>query len=394
MEDGWTGLAIARSADEMIDTRRWLHRRPELSLEEHETTALIRERLRAAGLRELRCPTPTGALALLEGGRPGKTVLLRADIDALPIDEEAELEFRSQFPERMHACGHDAHTAIGLAVATALAQRAEDLSGRFVFLFQPAEETAQGARRMLDGGAFDGLGIDAAVACHVAAPLPVGRIGLRPGIALAAIHDITIRIRGIGGHGSQAQRQGNVVLAASQLAGLLPGTVGELSHEGTRCACSTGMIQAGTAPNVIPRTALLRGTLRTFTSAHAREAVAAVREACERIAAEFGVEVDVSIPRVAPAVVNDASVAGRVRSAISAEIGAANVLAMPPVSASDDMAEIQARFPGCYFFVGAGDPTDPAGAHHSPDFRIDERCLTLAARSMLAAALELAAPPR
>jgi amidohydrolase len=393
MQAPWIGAAVARLADEMIDTRRWLHRRPELSLEEHEATALIRERLRAAGLRELRCPTPTGALALLEGGRPGRTVLLRADIDALPVQEETALDFRSQVPERMHACGHDAHAAIGLAVAGSLAQRAEDLPGRFVFLFQPAEEIAQGARRILDGGALDGLGIDAAVACHVAAPLPVGRVGLRAGIAMAAIHDVTVRIRGTGGHGSQAQRQGNVVLAAGHLAGLLPATVGEMSYEGARCACSTGMIHVGTAPNVIPRSALLRGTLRTFTPEHARAALAALREACDRTAAEFGVEVELSTPLVAPAVFNDAAIASEVRSAIATEVGAASLLEMPPVSASDDMSEIQARFPGCYFFVGAGDPANPGGAHHSPDFRIDERCLPLAARSMLAAALALAAPP-
>ena len=386
----WLPEAVAEGFDEAVDTRRWFHARPEISFEEHETTRLIVDRLVSLGLQIEACPTPTGAVASLEGGRPGRTVLIRADIDALPVHEEVDLDFRSSIDGQMHACGHDAHGAILLAVARLMAGRAEDLPGRYVFLFQPAEELLGGARRMLDGGVLEGLGAEASVAAHVTSMMPVGLIGLKAGTAMSASHAFRIRVRGPGGHGAVAGRAGNVVLAAADLAGRLPGTVEAMTYEEAHCACSTGMIHAGTAPNVVPQTAELRGTLRTYTAEQGAAGVAAIEDVCRLVGEDFSVEVDLDLVYGTPPVVNDIDATNRVRRATQQVIGGDRVLPMPPVAPSDDMAEFLAELPGCYFFVGGGDPDHPSGAHHSPTFRLHEGCLETGTLSLAAAAIGLA----
>jgi amidohydrolase len=277
-----------------------------------------------------------------------------------------------------------------LGVAEVLSGRAEDLPGRYVFVFQPAEETGQGARMMLEAGVLDGLDVSAAVACHVASPVPSGLIGMRPGVAMASAHHLTITITGVGSHGSISQRSGNVVLAVSHLAGLLPGTVDGLQYEGMPCACSTGIIHVGTAPNVIPTHAHLRGTLRTFTPAQADEALTAIDGACRRVAEEFEVDVSLDAPLTTIALVNDGDAVELVRRAVERDLGPAHLFPMPPAPASDDMAEFLTRIPGCYFFLGAGDPDRPGGPPHSPTFRIDERCLPIGVTAMATAATDLA----
>ncbi|MGZ4784264.1 MAG: M20 metallopeptidase family protein [Acidimicrobiales bacterium] len=386
----WLPAAVADGLDESVDTRRWFHTRPELSFEEHETSRLILDRLGGLGLEIEACPTPTGAVASLSGGRPGRTVLIRADIDALPVHEEVELDFRSSLDGQMHACGHDAHGAILLSVAQLMAGRADDLPGRYVFLFQPAEEKLGGARRMIEGGVLDGLGAEASVALHVTPELPVGLIGLKAGTAMSASHAFRVLVRGPGGHGAVAGRQGNVVLAVADLAGRLPGTVEGLRYEEAHCACSTGMIHAGTAPNVVPQLAELRGTLRTYTADQSAAGVAGIEDVCRMVADDFGVEVELDMVYGTPPVVNDIDATNRVRRATQQVLGGDRVLPMPPVAPSDDMSEFLALLPGCYYFVGAGDARHPSGAHHSPTFRLDEGCLETGALSLAAAAIGLA----
>jgi len=388
----WLPAAVAEGFDESVDDRRWFHAHPELSFEEHDSSALITHRLRALGLQIEACPTPTGAVASLAGGKPGRTVLVRADIDALPVHEDVELDFRSTFDGQMHACGHDAHASILLAVARLMAARAEDLPGNYVFLFQPAEEKLGGARRMIDGGVLDGLGAQASVGVHVTPELPVGLIGMKPGTAMSGSHALRVRVRGPGGHGAVAGRAGNVVLAIADLAGRLPGTVDGMRYEEATCACSTGMIHAGTAPNVVPQQAELQGTLRTYTTDQAAAAEAAIEDACQAVRDEFDVEVELDLVFGTGPVVNDVAATARVRRATEQLIGGGRVVPMPPVSPSDDMAEFLAELPGTYFFIGAGSSEHPSGAHHSPTFRLDEGCLDTGAVSLAAAAMALAEP--
>jgi amidohydrolase len=317
-------------------------------------------------------------------------VLLRADIDALPLDEEADVPFRSRVPGVMHACGHDGHTAALLGVAGVLARRAPRLAGRYVLLFQPAEESGEGARAMLDGGVLDGLGVERVAGLHLAVHLPTGLVMTRPGIAMATFQGFTVRLRGTGGHVALAAGEGNVVVAVSQLVVRLPGLLGGLELADTPCVCGAGVLHAGTASNVVPRDATVSGSLRTFTDEQHAEATARLRACCEAIAAEFGVAASVDLPRPVPAVVNDPTATEVAREAIAAVLGSGCVAEAPPMTPSDDVSEFLRRAPGCYFFVGARPGRSIPPMHHAPDFRLDEEALRTAMLSLAATAEALA----
>jgi amidohydrolase len=377
--------------DDMIDVRRELHARPELSFEEVETTALIRDRLRTLGLHEEICPTPTGAVFSLEGGKQGGTVILRADIDGLPVQEATDLSFASQVDNHMHACGHDAHTAILLGVASVFAERAEDLPGRYLFVFQPAEEQLSGAQAMVDGGLLEGIDPVAVLGCHVLSFLPVGQVRSRPGLLMAGARGWRVTVGGSGGHAALQPRQGNVVLAVSRFADRLEGVVADLASEGTSCVCSPGLVVAGSARNVVPTRAVLEGTLRFFEQEQLLEATRRFDELAAEVAEAFDVEVDVEETSVTGPARNDARVTGRVLDVARRVLPGGQVLQLPsPLAASDDMSVLLDRIPGCYLKVGAGLPDGSSGAHHSPTFSVDERAMTVGARVLSAAAVELA----
>ena len=356
------------------------------------TTALIRERMRGLGLEELRCPTPTGAVFRLEGGRPGRTVLLRADIDALPVEEETGLPFRSRVPGVMHACGHDGHTAALLGATAVLAERAAGLPGRVVLLFQPAEETGEGARAMLEGGVLDGLEVERVTGLHLSSNLPTGLVMARPGISMATFQRFTVRLRGTGGHAALAAGEGNVVLAAAETARRLPALLDGLELAETPCVCGTGVLRAGTVHNVVPRDAELGGSLRTFTDEQHVDALGRLRALCEAIAAEFGVTATVDLPRPVPAVVNDPAATAVTGDALAVVLGSSCVLEAPPMTPSDDVSEFLLRAPGCYFFAGCRPGPRRPPQHHAPDFDIDEEALRVAMLALVAAAEALTAP--
>lgn len=386
----WIEPAVGAAFDEMVETRHTLHARPELGFAEHETTALVRERLAGLGLTEEPAGTDTGAVFSLDGGRPGSTVVLRADIDALPVQEQVAVPYRSQVDGLMHACGHDEHTASLLGVARVLSQRAGDLPGRFIFVFQPGEETGSGARRMLELGALAGLGPAHLVGHHVTSQLPVGTVGLRTGIVMSESHALRVEVRGSGGHGAMPSGRGDVVAAAAQLAISLPAVVTGLSYKGTECVCSAGTLHAGTASNVVPDRAMLEGTLRTFTGEQRHQALDRLRDLAGQVATDRGVEVELSFPAHTPAVVNDPAVAAVVERAAGQAAEDGRVLQMPPVAPSDDVSELLSRMPGCYFFVGGGPPDGSAGVHHSPTFAVADAALRVSALVSVRAALALA----
>lgn len=389
----WVETAVTAALDEMIDTRHTLHAQPELGFAEHRTTALVRDRLTGLGLSEEPAGTTTGAVFSLEGGRPGSTVVLRADIDALPVEEQVDVPYRSQVGGVMHACGHDEHTASLLGVARVLSRRAGDLPGRFVFVFQPGEETCDGARRMLELGALRSLGPARLVGHHVTSQLPVGLVGLRAGVAMSEAHSLRVELHGGGGHGAMPTGRGDVVAAAAQLAVSLPSVVEGLSFEGTDCVCSAGTLHAGTAPNVVPDRAVLEGTLRTFTDRQRAEALARLRDLVGQVADDRGVEAVLTLPSRTPAVVNDPAVTAVVERIAGQALPDGQVFRMPPVAPSDDVSELLAVVPGCYFFVGGAPAGSSAGAHHSPTFAVSDGALRVSATVTLRAALALAEPP-
>lgn len=382
---------IDDAEEAMVALRHDLHAHPELSFDEHRTTEVILERLRALDWVIQPCPTSTGAVARLEGSRPGRSVMVRADIDGLPIDEEVDIPFASTVAGVMHACGHDVHTASLLGVAEVLGRRRDDLAGRFTLVFQPAEEVIGGARAMIAAGLLDDNPTDVVLGAHVTSLAPVGFIGTRAGLLMSHGATLSVTITGKGGHGAMATIEGNVILAVSYLAPRLGAVVDGLAYEGTNCACSAGVLHAGSKNNVVPRTAVLQGTLRTFTDDQHAEAIARLRALLDEVASTFAVTCTFREDESTPAVDNDPRVTERVVAAATTILGADGVLTFPPVTPSDDVAEFLRRVPGCYFFVGGARDDGTSGMHHSPDFSIDDGALRVQAAVLAASAVDLAA---
>jgi amidohydrolase len=378
--------------DDMVDRRRAVHRHPELAFEEHATTALIRDHMGALGVGELTRVCPTGGIFALDGGRPGRTVVLRADIDALPIHEDTATPQHSEIDGVMHACGHDIHVASLLGVASLLHSRQEDLPGRYLFLFQPAEEALGGATQMIEGGALDYMGGASLVGFHVTSQLSTGMVALRDGVSMSEAHSLRITLTGPGGHGAMPSAKGDVIRATADLVARLGEVASGLTYEGANCVCSAGMLSAGTAVNVVPTTAVVSGTLRTFTEAQRDETFGRLRALCAAIGEAHEVGVELQTPGHTSAVVNDTDVTELVEAQAQAVLGADQVFRMPPASPSDDVSEFLLHLPGCYFFVGGGKAGQPPGLHHSPTFSVEDGALRVGAGVILRSALALAAP--
>jgi amidohydrolase len=378
--------------DDMVDMRRTLHRRPELAFAEHETTALIRDHMASLGIEEALRTTETGGIFALEGGRPGRSVVLRGDIDGLPVQEDEARAVHSEVEGVMHACGHDVHVASLLGAASLLAARREDLPGRYVFLFQPAEEALCGAKAMLEQGALTTMEGSRLVGFHVTSQAPSGFVGLRSGIAMSEADSLRITLSGPGGHGAMPSADGDVIRATAELVRRLGEVASGLRYEETDCVCSAGTIHAGTAVNVVPTSARVTGTLRTFTESQHQEALARLQDLCDRVGDEQGVHVELEVPEHTRAVVNDAEATAVVEAEASAMIGPAQVFRMSPVSPSDDVSEFLRHLPGCYFFVGGGAADGSSGMHHSPTFSVEDASLRVGAGVMVRSAVSLAAP--
>ncbi|HWE68351.1 MAG TPA: M20 family metallopeptidase [Acidimicrobiales bacterium] len=378
--------------DEMVDLRRQVHRQPELAFAEHATTDLIRRHMAALGITELTRVTETGGIFALDGGRPGRSVVLRADIDALPVQEDGSKPFHSEVEGTMHACGHDVHVAALLGVARALGDRRGDLPGRYLFLFQPGEEALCGAKAMVEGGALDLLAGSRLVGFHVTSQLPTGLVALRQGISMSEAHSLRFTLRGPGGHGAIPTAGGDVIKATADLVSRL-GLVAEgLTYEGADCICSAGTLRAGTAVNVVPTSATVTGTLRTFTDGQREETFARLRALCAAIGDAHGVTVELQVPERTPAVVNDGTVTDLVEAEAQVLLGANRVLRMPPSSPSDDVSEFLNHLPGCYFFVGGAGRDGSSGMHHSPTFSVEDESLRIGAGVVARSAVALAAP--
>lgn len=377
--------------DEVVDNRRHLHRNPEVSWQEHETSRFIEDRLRSLGLQVQECPTHTGATALLETGRPGRTVMLRADIDALPILEDSGVDFASAREGRMHACGHDAHAAILLGAARALSEHADDLLGSYLFCFQPAEEIVSGAREMIAKGLLDRHRPYVTVGLHVASWLPSGTVQTRPGLLWAGSDGFEIAMRGPGGHGGMIKRVGNVISAQAFLLERLHTVVEDLDHEGVACHCTVGDVRTDGAWNVVPRSVVLKGSVRTFTPELREQALQRLGDLLLEADTEFQVSSELGLVHGTVPLFNDADVTATVLEVGRELIGDKASRVGRPLTVSDDMAEFLTRIPGCYFMLGACPPdAETPPSHHSPTFRIDEAAFATGVRMMAATAVRLA----
>lgn len=364
--------------DEMIRTRRELHRRPEIAFEEVETAALVAERLEAVGLQVRRQVGQTGVVGTLVGGRPGKTVLVRADMDALPIATQLSASYASEVPGAMHACGHDGHTAIALTVAKLLARRAEELAGTVLFVFQPAEEILAGARAMLDNGALDGVEVDATIGLHLINDLPVGTVHMRPGPTMAGIDAFRIVIEGRGGHAAKPHQNIDAIVAASHVVTALQTIVSRNMDPIAPTALSVTSIQGGDTYNVAPSDVELKGVLRSFddeVEAMLRERVETVTQ---QVASALGAQATVEWAYSCPVVVNDPAITRLMREVAEDCVGPEHVRTADLRMSGEDMAHWLARNPGCYLFVGTRNEAKGFVApHHNPSFDIDESALPI-----------------
>lgn len=367
---------------EMVEWRRYLHRHPELSFQEFKTSSWIAEKLEAWGLEVTRGVAGTGIVARLRGGRPGRTIALRADIDALPIQDEKTCEYASTVPGVMHACGHDGHTAELLAVARYYSLHREETAGTRVFLFQPAEEVLPGgAVGMIAAGAL--VGVDAVYGVHLWSPFPYGVVATRPGPLMASPDEFEAEILGRGGHGGLPHQSADAIVAGAHLVVALQTIVSRNVDPLESAVVSVGRLSAGGARNVIADRCQVEGTVRTFTP----EARALVRQRLEEVArhigAMHGTEARMTYFEGYPPVVNDAAEAERFFKVASELLEPGEARRCDPIMAGEDFSYYLRERPGCFFFVGAGREDGTSAPHHHPRFDIDERAMLTAARLLV-----------
>jgi amidohydrolase len=389
---------VARREPDLIALRRRFHRAPELSFEETETAAAIAARLRELGLEVREGIGGYGVVGLLRGTAPGAeegpTLMVRADIDALPVAEEADVEYRSQTPGKMHACGHDGHIAIALTLAELLASRRERLRGMVKFAFQPAEEVVGGARRMIADGVMERPHVDAAIGLHLWTPVPVGTVSVAAGPVFASADGITLRVRGRGGHGAMPHLAVDPIVVTAQIVVALQTLVSREISPFHPAVVTFGSIHGGTAFNIIADEVELRGTLRAYEASDREHLRRRIGEVTHSVASAMRADAVCEIQEGCGACMNDPAMAALVRAAAEAAVGAEHVPGGDQrQAASDDMAFFLDAAPGCYFFVGAGNAERGITApHHSPRFAIDERSLAIGLETLARAAEAYLAP--
>jgi amidohydrolase len=386
-----TPLPSRSVLDEVIELRRHFHRHPEVSFSEHETSRQLGDRLRELGLELKPCPTETGVVALLDTGKPGKTVMLRADIDGLPIHEESGVDFASRADGRMHACGHDAHMAIMVGVARTLVDGIWDIGGRYLFVFQPAEEIVSGAKAMIAKGLLDDHHPDSVIGLHVASFLESGTVISKPGLMWAGSDAFEIGFSGPGGHGGMMGRRGNVLAAQAFFVERLHTIVEGLEAEGVQCHTTIGDIRSDGAWNIVPRAVLVKGSLRTFNAPLREQALERLHDLLRETDSEFDISSKLDLVHGTVPLMNEPNVTRTVLEVGRSLIGEKASILGRPLTVSDDFAEFLTRIPGCYFMLGAMPKGEPPPAHHSPGFRIDEDALPVGVKVLAGAASRLAA---
>jgi amidohydrolase len=382
------GLVSPELEARAISWRRHLHANPELSFEEHETSAFVEETLRSFGGLEIERPTATSVVARLHGSRPGRVIALRADMDALPIHEENEVPYASTRPGVMHACGHDGHTAMLLAAAASLVERRDSFGGEVRFVFQHAEELPPGgAKALVAAGVVDGAALVAGI--HLHSGLGTGLLSVMPGAVTAAADLFTLEIVGRGGHGAFPHETVDPVAVAAQVITNLHHIVARETDPFDSVVVSVTTLHGGVARNVIPGSVVLGGTVRTLNAGRRDE----VRDAIERVVrgvteahrATFAFDYVVGYDPV----VNDPRAAAAVRDAIVGELGDGAFVEEPPVMGGEDFSAYGAVAPAAFFWVGSGnEELGTTFPHHHPRFDIDEAALRGGAAVFVRTALD------
>ncbi|GGK28767.1 N-acyl-L-amino acid amidohydrolase [Deinococcus malanensis] len=384
---------ISELSEQLLKWRRHLHMNPEVGFQEHKTAAFIEAELKSMPGLTVTRPTETSVLAVLRGGQPGRTLLLRADIDALPIHEENQFEFASQTPGVMHACGHDGHTAILLGVARLLSAHPEEVPGEIRMIFQHAEEIGPGGAEELAMQTELMTGVDVVTGLHLNSQLPAGMVAVKPGAFMAAPDMIELTIKGRGGHGAHPEETVDPIAVGAQVVANLQHVVSRQVAALDALVVSITSFHSGTTHNVIPDTAEMMGTVRTFDPALRQKAPQLIERIIKGVCEAHGATYDLRYQFGYRPVINTDWVAEQLREIALETVGPEHYQDARPTMGGEDFSAYLEKAPGAYFNVGAGsDEADSHWPHHHPRFTIDERSLETGVRMLHAAALRLTLP--
>lgn len=369
--------------DWLIDLRRKFHQFPELQYQEEKTAARICE-----VLKELRVPFQpnvgkTGIVARLSAAKAGRTIAFRADMDALPLDEANNVPYKSKHPGVMHACGHDAHITIALGIIRWLVENdwIQNGAGEILFIFQPAEEGGAGAKAMLDSGIFDAESVSAVFAGHVYPAIPVGHIGIAPKISNSAVNTLSVRLKGKGGHGAYPHQCKDPIVAGSYLVSQLQTLISRNLPPLESAVITIGAFHAGTAPNIIPEEALLKGTLRTFMPEIREQMAKRIEDVVKGTEISFGVSAVLENIEGYPVLMNDPELVKHMNACAEEVLGAGCIHPQPPSMGAEDFAYFCEQWGGIMVDLGCHDPQKGFQyGLHSPHFDIDERVLDVGTR--------------
>lgn len=376
--------AVEKLTGKIIEWRRDFHRHPEIAYKEKRTSSVIRQFLESLDIPVSAC-AKTGLRGVLEGIPGGKTVALRADIDALPLKEEGDREYISKNPEAAHACGHDGHMAILMGVVELLAQKKDQFKGKVIFLFQPSEERIPGgAKRMIDEGALEG--VDAVFGLHLWQPLPTGSVGIVKGAMMAQPDAFTITVKGKGGHGSMPHTTVDPILVASHLVVNIQSIVSRNVDPLKPVVVSFGTVKGGTIYNIIPSEVSLTGTVRTFDSSIQSLAKERLKKITQETCQAFGATAEFQYEKGYPPLVNHEDMVDFVIQVAGKTLGADRIQPIEPVMGGEDFAYFLQKVPGAFLFFGMGDGME--FPHHHPAFDLDEKSLPQGALLMASLALE------
>lgn len=378
-------LATEKCSARLVEIRRDLHRHPELAFEEQRTAGVVAAELARLGIEHRTGIGRTGVVGVIRGSRPGPVLAIRADMDALPIQEETGLPFASAIPGKMHACGHDLHTATLLGVGTVLQGLREHLAGEVRLIFQPAEEVVGGAKAMIADGAMEGVSM--ALSLHNRPEIPVGRFGIVHGPATSASDSFEIVVHGKSGHGARPYAAVDPIVAAAQLIGQLQTIVSRDVRALDACVVTVGSIHAGEAHNVIPDRCVMKGTVRTRQPEAREAAEQGIRRICEGIAAGLRVRCDVTYRHGTPALINDETMLQRTVAAIQAQIGDVADEYEPSLG-GEDFAYMAQMVPAFRLLVGSSQPGRTDKVHNS-NYQPDEGCIAFGVRALARTSLDL-----
>ena len=383
---------MASIRERLVEDRRDFHRNPELAFQEHRTAGVVAERLDSLGWNVRTGVGETGVLGQLEGSGGGPTVLIRVDMDGLPVQEPMDRPYSSQVEGLMHACGHDGHMAVGLAVADLLSQRRNHLKGNVKLAFQPAEEIASGAQKMIDDGAMRNPKVDRTLSFHLWSGLPVGQVTAQPGPIFSSADGIRLTIKGKGGHGGMPHLSVDPILISAHVITALQTILSREIAPTQTGVLGFGTIQGGTAFNVVSDKVELAGTIRTLDDSVRDYILRRVEEISSQVAQAMRGACEFTHVVGVPPVVNDEEVSKLVTDVAQTVVGPENVVTITPLQLGEDVTLFLRQAPGCFFLVGCGNAAKGITAsHHSAEFDIDEDSLPIAAQIMTEATLRYVA---